>query len=362
MNHPGSQLDDNFWTALSTHVSKKKTSRIWSQTFYKGRSVPGPLYGISTASQWILEKSATFFDYKECVMAHSVGTETELPRIRIPEFCFAGRSNVGKSSLINAMVGGPACVTSSTPGRTRRINMFHIRELISVVDLPGYGYAEGNEEKISEWVDLLKLYLTKRSNLQKCYHLIDCRYDLFQSDKIFLETMRKFGISVQFVLTKCDEISHEALYKRMESLYKVCDKEPMVAPIIIPTSSRELTGIDELQAQTIIGSGLLETKYFLPRERAQKEMDVENAEAVEDLGKFTKIRDKAIQKKNARRQKRSEKDPERFPADNKETHSVSPKSKISKLPKGMQEINDPEMLNKLRKKRSVIGIDEDVQQ
>jgi GTP-binding protein len=172
-----------------------------------------------------------------------------LPPMRWPEIAFAGRSNVGKSSLINALTGRKALArTSNTPGRTQELIFFAGAEPLTVVDMPGYGYAAAAKSKVAAWTDLIHAYLSGRATLARVYVLIDARHGLKDVDEAILDTLGKAAVSYEIVLTKCDQTGDAELAERIEAMRAAMRKRPAAFPDLIATSTRAGTGIDELRA------------------------------------------------------------------------------------------------------------------
>ncbi|MBY0361794.1 MAG: ribosome biogenesis GTP-binding protein YihA/YsxC [Phreatobacter sp.] len=178
-----------------------------------------------------------------------------LPPMSGVEIAFAGRSNVGKSSLINALVGQNALArTSNTPGRTQELNFFHVPVDagpglgLVVVDMPGYGFAAAPEAKVKEWTRLIHDYLRGRQNLARVYVLVDARHGLKPVDMEVLDELGTSAVSYQIVLTKADQISDAVLVKLKAATLDVLKKRAAAFPEIIATSSRKGEGIPELRA------------------------------------------------------------------------------------------------------------------
>ena len=176
-----------------------------------------------------------------------VGMEHLPPPDRI-EFCLAGRSNVGKSSLINALTGRNGLArTSNTPGRTQEINFFGMSESHYMVDLPGYGFAKAPPSVVKQWQALLKKYLAGRVNLRRVFLLIDSRHGAKAVDEEIMALLDKSAVTFQVVMTKTDKISAEGLAEALESTRAVLQKHPAAFPELVTTSSEKGEGIDQLR-------------------------------------------------------------------------------------------------------------------
>ena len=179
----------------------------------------------------------------------AAGTANSLPLGQGLEIAFAGRSNVGKSSLINTLTGRRALArTSNTPGRTQQLIFFRSARPLVLVDLPGYGYAAAAKSKVAAWTRLIHDYLQGRAVLGRVYLLIDARHGLKSADEPLLDTLGKAAVSHQIVLTKCDQVSAADLAACTEATMAALKKRSAAFPETIATSSRTGTGIPELRA------------------------------------------------------------------------------------------------------------------
>lgn len=165
------------------------------------------------------------------------------------EVCFAGRSNVGKSSLINALTGRKNLARSSnTPGRTQEINYFTLGEARYLVDLPGYGFAEAPVNIVARWQALLKAYLSGRATLRRTFVLIDSRHGVKKVDDEIMALLDKSAVTFQAVLTKTDKIKTAELEKVLDQVRGSLSKHPAAYPEIVATSSEKGQGIETLRA------------------------------------------------------------------------------------------------------------------
>ena len=165
------------------------------------------------------------------------------------EVCFAGRSNVGKSSLINALTGRKALArTSNTPGRTQEINYFAVGERLYLVDLPGYGFAEAPVAVVRRWQDLLKAYLSGRATLRRAFVLIDMRHGIKAVDAEILTLLDKSAVPFQVVLTKADKVSAADQARTLAQVRAALAKHPAAYPELVVTSSEKGQGIATLRA------------------------------------------------------------------------------------------------------------------
>jgi len=172
-----------------------------------------------------------------------------LPAAAGVEIAFAGRSNVGKSSLINALTGRHALArTSHTPGRTQELIFFAAGGPLTLVDMPGYGYAAAPKAKVAAWTGLIRAYLRGRRNLARVYVLIDARHGLKPADTEVLDLLDEAAVSYEIVLTKSDEVKATALAATIAGVGAAVRKRPAAYPDVLATSTRSGAGIGELRA------------------------------------------------------------------------------------------------------------------
>lgn len=175
--------------------------------------------------------------------------KSRLPPMQGIEIAFAGRSNVGKSSLINALTGRNSLArTSNTPGRTQQLNFFRVGPDLAIVDMPGYGYAAVGKQKVAAWTGLIHDYLRGRSNLARVFLLIDARHGIKDTDAPVLDTLDTAAVSYQLVLTKADALGKAQLEDRISETAAIIRKHAAAFPEIIATSSRDGVGIADLRA------------------------------------------------------------------------------------------------------------------
>jgi GTP-binding protein len=181
--------------------------------------------------------------------AAAVGSVEALPRMRGVEVAIAGRSNVGKSSLINALTGRRALARiSHTPGRTQELIFFSGPPRLTLVDLPGYGYAAASKSKIKAWTALIDAFLLGRANLARVYLLVDARHGLKPTDAEVLEGLDKAAVNYQIVLTKADAAREADLAARVSATQAALAEHPAAHPDLLVTSARSGRGIPELRA------------------------------------------------------------------------------------------------------------------
>ncbi len=173
----------------------------------------------------------------------------QVPEGALPEVAFAGRSNVGKSSLINALTGRRTLARiSNTPGRTQQLNFFDLGGRLMLADLPGYGYARAPKGLVERWTALLTAYLKGRPPLRRTCLLIDARHGLKPADRTMMEMLDSAAVSYQAVLTKCDKVSTANLAGLLEATAAELATHTAAHPDILATSARAATGIPALRA------------------------------------------------------------------------------------------------------------------
>jgi len=173
-----------------------------------------------------------------------------LPDPKVPEIAFAGRSNVGKSSLINALTNRNGLArTSNTPGRTQELNFFDVGDplIFRICDMPGYGYAKAPPKVVQKWRFLINDYLRGRAVLKRTFVLIDSRHGIKPVDEEVMEMLDKAAVSYRVVLTKADKVKQEQLDATAEQVAAIAKKHPAAHPDLLLTSSEKKQGINELR-------------------------------------------------------------------------------------------------------------------
>ena len=177
-----------------------------------------------------------------------------LPDATVPEIAFAGRSNVGKSSLLNALTNRKALArTSNTPGRTQELNFFDVGEPLQIrlVDMPGYGFAEAPKDMVRKWRFLVNDFLRGRAMLKRTLVLVDSRHGLKDVDRELMEMLDKAAASYHLVLTKADKIKPTALAETLEAVRAEASRHPAAHPALFATSSETGEGIAELRTAVL---------------------------------------------------------------------------------------------------------------
>jgi len=203
---------------------------------------------VSEAGEDFLEAGRLLFA-RETGFFWAAARIDNLPPMERPEIAFAGRSNVGKSSLINALTGRRALArTSNTPGRTQELNFFEVDGRLNIVDMPGYGFAAVGKEKVEAWTGLIHAYLRGRASLARVFVLIDARHGLKPNDLEVLRGLDKAAVSYQVVLTKLDAVRKAEAEGRVAAVREAIARNPAAFPQVIGTSSETGAGIPELRA------------------------------------------------------------------------------------------------------------------
>ncbi|WP_395665145.1 ribosome biogenesis GTP-binding protein YihA/YsxC [Methylocella sp.] len=211
-----------------------------------------PLPGPSPDEGGFLEAGRRLFA-EPCDFLWAASSVPSLPPTAGPEIAFAGRSNVGKSSLLNALTGRKSLArTSHTPGRTRELNFFGLggdvkQAKLRLVDMPGYGYAAAPKEQIAQWTRLTQDFLRGRAPLLRCFVLVDGRHGLKPPDEEMMDLLDRCALSYQLVLTKRDEVKDAEAERRVAETLERIARRPAAFPQIVFTSSRSAEGVAELR-------------------------------------------------------------------------------------------------------------------
>jgi GTP-binding protein len=185
-----------------------------------------------------------------CHFVAGAASVASLPPFEAPEIAFAGRSNVGKSSLVNALTGRSTLArVSSKPGHTRQLNFFDLGGRLTLVDLPGYGFAQVSKSLKQSWQDLAVAYLRGRPTLKRICLLIDARHGVKDSDRETMRNLDKTAVVYQLILTKCDLIPPAAIARAIAAAAEDAAKHPAAHPEVLATSSETGAGIPELRAE-----------------------------------------------------------------------------------------------------------------
>jgi len=186
---------------------------------------------------------------QECRFIAGAAKLEQIPAGGLPEVCFAGRSNVGKSSLVNALTSRRTLAkVSHTPGRTRQVNFFELGGRLVLTDLPGYGYARAAKQQVADWTRLVSLYLVGRSTLRRALLLIDARHGPKDVDRGVMATLDKAAVSYQVVLTKVDQLRPAELVERRALTAAELARHPAAHPDVIATSAATGEGVAVLRA------------------------------------------------------------------------------------------------------------------
>jgi len=213
---------------------------------------------VEDAQETALEAGRRLFAHPVTFVKSVVALE-HLPDGSLPEICFAGRSNVGKSSLINALCNQKGLArASNTPGRTRELNYFNMSERLFLVDLPGYGYARASKTDIAHWTELTRDFLRGRAPLRRVFVLIDARRGIMDTDLEIMAMLDEAAVTYQIVLTKTDKLKKGQLAKILTDSQTKIAKRPAAHPVVLVTSAEKKTGLSELKAE-IVSLALSET-------------------------------------------------------------------------------------------------------
>jgi len=208
---------------------------------------PAPIVAEYDAEQ--IEDGRLLFARPVTFMKSAVSLET-LPPMGLTEVCFAGRSNVGKSTLINALTNQSGLArASNTPGRTQELNYFSAQDRLYLVDLPGYGYAKAPKHKIAAWNKLTRAFLRGRATLRRVFVLVDSRHGLMPVDQELMDMLDETAVTYQIVLTKADKLKKGQLARVHAETAKKLAKRPAAFPIVALTSADKGLGMPELRAE-----------------------------------------------------------------------------------------------------------------
>ena len=199
---------------------------------------------------------ADAFFKRPCEFVLGVAQTTQLPPPDLPEIAFAGRSNVGKSSLINALLNTTLARTSATPGRTQQMNFFLLDQCLYLVDLPGYGYAKAPQKEIHHWNTTLMAYLQGRPNLHRVFVLIDSRHGIGRKDEEMMRKLEKAAVSFQIILTKTDKPRTKDLSRVIKQVEEKMKHFTTCHPLLLTTSAEKKTGL------TTVREAIFEISHF----------------------------------------------------------------------------------------------------
>ena len=211
--------------------------------------IPSALYPAEAAPDAAAEESGRRAFAAPCHFVAGAADQTAIPPDTLPEIALAGRSNVGKSSLLNALTGQNALArVSRAPGRTRQINFFELGSKLMLVDLPGYGFAAASKREIARWTGLSERYLKGRASLMRVLLLLDARFGLKATDEPVLQFLDEAAVSFQAVLTKADLVKPADLTAMLPRLATSLAKHSAAHPVIHITSAHDGAGIAALRA------------------------------------------------------------------------------------------------------------------
>jgi GTP-binding protein len=190
--------------------------------------------------------SNDFFIKNKPIFIAGVVKESDLPLNNNKEFIFIGRSNVGKSSLINSITNSKIALVSKTPGRTKQLNFFQVNN-ITIVDAPGYGYAKAGKKEVENWNKLIFEYLLGRKNLKRVFLLIDSRHGIKENDEEMMSILDNSGILYQIILTKIDEVKEQDLKFKIEAIERIFTKHTALFSEVLFVSSKNNLGIEQIR-------------------------------------------------------------------------------------------------------------------
>lgn len=198
------------------------------------------------------KKEIDKFFNSDCNFIAGANKVDQIPRHNLPEIAFIGKSNVGKSSLINTILNKKSLArTSKTPGRTQQLNFFNLNDKIIFVDMPGYGFAQVSKKKVANWTNLIFQYLRGRVNLKRVFLLIDSRRGLKENDIEVMSILDEHAVNYQIILTKVDQIKDFELEAIIKSIDKISVKHTALHPTILTSSSRNKIGIDKIREEVL---------------------------------------------------------------------------------------------------------------
>lgn len=259
---------------IALQLGKKRLPRQTKEEF-------GTQRDLSAAGEPKGTPTTAYFRPTAIRLIAEASRDNQFPPDNLPEVCFAGRSNVGKSSLLNAIAGTPLSKTSPRPGETTNIRWYSNSDLITLVDLPGYGFSYAKSGRAEGWMSAVKTYLSERKSLKRCFVLIDARHPMKNSDESTLHFLEECRSVYQIVLTKTDLLSVDDLAKKVQFVqHELRVKFPRAIPEVLVVSSKDRSGLALLRRELI--------SLFVPEAKAAYEA----------------LRDKKFHAANVRREKR----------------------------------------------------------